>query len=147
MLAAMATFGFAHKSIAPGTPQQQPTSPPHMPQPAGIAMPAQLQDTDSGSSSFTSKLSRSLLSTAVHNRQQQPGRGSQAAGQMVSAQGAISASLMLGGPVAAAAAREGLQAPVPGPDKVSQQQRVVCSWYCSNSGSFLPDLHCKCVVA
>lgn len=122
MLAAMATFGFAHKS----TPQQ-PTSPPHRQQHAGIAMQAQLRDSGS-SSSFTSKLSRSLLSTAVHGRQQQqPGLGSlQAAGQMASEQGAYSASLMLGGPVAAAAAREGLQAPVPGPDKVSQLQGVRC---------------------
>lgn len=127
MLAAMATFGFAHKS----TPQQL-TSPPPTQQHAGIAMQAQLQDSGS-SSSFTSKVSRSLLSTAVHDRQQQSGEKSlQAAGQMAPAQGA---SLMLGGPVAAAAAREGLQAPVPGPDKASQQNMCnACSRYCSDGG-------------
>lgn len=121
MLAAMATFGFAHNSLTYQAEQQH--TPLHT---AGIATQAELQQ--SGTSAAAARFSRSLLATPsdtspVHTASQ-------------------SASMQLGGPVAAAELPGGqkLQAPVPGRDKVRHRAG-------NGAHQHQPQHHTRCLSA
>jgi hypothetical protein len=126
MVAAMATFGFAHKSSPPNTPARQQH---HL---------TALQTHEStaplpGSSAL--HLSRSLLAGQAASS-----RAAEVAVAAADVSGPVSSSILgLGGPVAAAAADAALteapQPPQPGRDKVSDRVagtvvviRVIFSW-------------------